>query len=118
MQCERLLKLTKSWYLSVKDETMAPARMISFMKNHVATCDVCQADPDLQEEILKITEIVVPEAKLPKTTSQQDPDDVDDEENGEDDENDNIEDGDIDDDEDISEDDDEDEEDLDLDEED
>ncbi len=32
MQCERLLKLTKSWYIKVKDETMAPARMVAFME--------------------------------------------------------------------------------------
>ena len=66
MQCERLLNLSKSWYLNVKDETMAPARMIQFIKNHVATCDVCQEDPDIQEEIEKITEIILPESKIPK----------------------------------------------------
>lgn len=66
MQCKRLLNLTKSWYLSVKDETMAPARMIQFIKNHVASCEVCQADPDLPREIEKITEIILPESKIPK----------------------------------------------------
>ncbi len=71
MQCERLLKLAKSWYLSVKDETMAPARMVQFIKNHVASCKVCQEDPDIQDEIKKITEIVLPESKIPKTVRMQ-----------------------------------------------
>ena len=66
MQCERLIKLAKSWYLSVRDETMAPARMISFIEQHVDHCEVCQADPYIQDEIAKITEIIVPETKLPK----------------------------------------------------
>ncbi len=66
MQCERLIKLAKSWYLSVRDETMAPARMISFIEQHVSQCEVCQVDPDIQDEVAKITEIVLPEAKLPK----------------------------------------------------
>jgi hypothetical protein len=66
MQCERLIKLAKSWYLSVRDETMAPARMISFIEQHVAHCGVCQVDPDIRDEIAKITEIILPEAKLPK----------------------------------------------------
>lgn len=66
MQCERLIKLTKSWYLSVKDETMAPARMVAFMKQHIAECEICLSDPDVKEEIEKITEIVLPESKIPK----------------------------------------------------
>ena len=66
MQCERLIKLAKSWYLSVRDETMAPARMISFIEQHVDNCEVCQADPDIRDEIAKITEIILPESKLPK----------------------------------------------------
>ncbi len=66
MQCERLIKLAKSWYLNVRDETMAPARMISFIEQHVDLCEVCQADPDIQDEIAKITEIILPEAKIPK----------------------------------------------------
>lgn len=66
MQCERLIKLTKSWYLSVKDETMAPARMVSFMKQHIADCEVCQGDPDIHDELEKITAIVLPESKIPK----------------------------------------------------
>ena len=66
MQCERLIKLAKSWYLNVRDETMAPARMISFIEQHVAHCEVCQADPVIHDEIVKITEIILPESKIPK----------------------------------------------------
>lgn len=78
MQCERLLKLTKNWYLSVKDETMAPARMIQFIKDHVVTCDLCLADPDIQDEIEKITTLILPESKIPKAVRlQQEKDDLD-----------------------------------------
>ncbi len=66
MQCERLIGLAKAWYLHVRDETMAPARMVSFIKSHVAQCEICQADPDIQDEIAKITEIVLPKSKIPK----------------------------------------------------
>ncbi len=66
MQCERLIKMIKSWYLHVRDETMAPARMISFIKEHAASCEICRHDPDLKEEIAKITELILPESKIPK----------------------------------------------------
>lgn len=66
MQCERLIKLAKSWYIHVREETMAPARMISFMEHHADECDVCQKDPDLQDEIAKIREMILPESKIPK----------------------------------------------------
>ncbi|MGI9536354.1 MAG: hypothetical protein ACR2PB_04740, partial [Desulfocapsaceae bacterium] len=66
MQCERLLKLSKQWYLHVRDETMAPARMVQFIKQHVAGCPLCQEDPDIQDEIQRITEIILPESKIPK----------------------------------------------------
>ena len=80
MQCERLIKLIKTWYVNVRDETMAPARMISFIEQHVATCNVCQKDPDIHDEIAKITEIVLPESKIPKAirSSQSDEDEEDD----------------------------------------
>ena len=66
MQCERLIQLSKNWYIHVKDETMAPARMIQFIKDHVATCDICLKDPDLDEEIEKITALILPDSKIPK----------------------------------------------------
>ncbi|MEN8200219.1 MAG: hypothetical protein ABFR63_09120 [Thermodesulfobacteriota bacterium] len=71
MQCERLIKQVKSWYIHVSNETMAPARMISFMKEHAEDCPVCQEDPDLQEEIEKITEMILPESKIPKAVRMQ-----------------------------------------------
>ena len=81
MQCERLIKLAKSWYLNVRDETMAPARMISFIEQHVAHCEVCQADPVIHDEIVKITEIILPESKIPKAMRlSADAEEVDDEE--------------------------------------
>lgn len=45
---------------------MAPARMVQFIKQHVAACPICQEDPDIQDEIEKITEIILPESKIPK----------------------------------------------------
>lgn len=89
MQCERLIKMIKSWYVHVREETMAPARMVSFIEQHVDTCEVCLQDPDLQDEIRKITEIVLPESKIPKAVRQQNAqkneDEVDDADNQEDD---------------------------------
>ena len=71
MQCQRLLKQTKAWYIHVSNETMAPARMISFIKDHAADCDICREDPDLEEEIEKITEMILPESKIPKAVRMQ-----------------------------------------------
>ena len=70
MQCERLTKMIKSWYLHVRDETMAPARMVAFMEEHAESCDVCLQDPDLKDEIAKITELVLPQSKIPKAVRQ------------------------------------------------
>lgn len=70
MQCERLIKMIKSWYLHVREETMAPARMVSFIEEHASSCDICRLDPDLKEEIARITELVLPESKIPKAVRQ------------------------------------------------
>ena len=91
MQCDRLIKLTKSWYLHVRDETMAPARMIAFMQKHAEECPICQNDPDLEDEIAKITEMILPESKIPKAVRmQQEDEEPDDEEYEEDETNDDI----------------------------
>ncbi|WP_456386970.1 hypothetical protein [Desulfolithobacter sp.] len=66
MQCDQLIRLIKGWYLHVREETMAPARMMQFVDKHVKECDICRFDPDLQHEIEKIREFVVPESKIPK----------------------------------------------------
>ncbi len=71
MQCQRLLKQVKGWYIHVSNETMAPARMVAFIEKHAAECDICQEDPDLQEEIEKITEMILPESKIPKAVRMQ-----------------------------------------------
>jgi len=71
MQCERLIKQIKGWYIHVSNETMAPARMVSFIEEHAAECDICMEDPDLQDEIEKITEMILPESKIPKAVRMQ-----------------------------------------------
>ncbi len=50
---------------------MAPARMVAFIEKHALECDICREDPDLQEEIEKITEMVLPESKIPKAVRMQ-----------------------------------------------
>lgn len=82
MQCERLIKQIKSWYIHVSNETMAPARMVAFIEAHAGECPVCLDDPDLQGEIEKITELILPESKIPKAVRlQQEQDDLDNDDN-------------------------------------
>jgi len=50
---------------------MAPARMVAFMEEHADSCEICQQDPDLRAEMAKITELVLPESKIPKAVRQQ-----------------------------------------------
>ncbi len=70
MKCERLIGLVKNWYLSVQEETMAAARMVSFMEQHIKSCEVCQDDPDIEAQFLKIRDIVLPPSKkVPKSTT-------------------------------------------------
>lgn len=65
MECERLIKLIKNWYVQVQGEAMAPARMVDFMRGHMDSCPVCMADPVVEAEVKKIVEIILP-AKPPK----------------------------------------------------
>ncbi|OAG27209.1 hypothetical protein [Thermodesulfatator autotrophicus] len=58
MQCQRLKKLARDWYQMVKEDALAPARMMELIERHVQQCPVCQTDPDLPEEIEKIREII------------------------------------------------------------
>jgi hypothetical protein len=67
MECEQLIRLIKDWYVRVKQETMAPARMMQFVDQHVKGCRSCQADLLLPEEVEKIREFILPESKIPKT---------------------------------------------------
>jgi hypothetical protein len=66
MQCNQLVRLAKDWYTHVKQETMAPARMMQFIDQHIKECSTCQGDPDLPQEVEKIREHVLPESKLPR----------------------------------------------------
>ena len=66
MQCNQLTRLIKGWFLHVKDETMAPARMMQFVDQHIKECEMCREDPDLHQEIEKIREFILPESKIPK----------------------------------------------------
>jgi nucleosome binding factor SPN SPT16 subunit len=78
MKCERLIKLIKNWYLQVQDEAMAPARMVDFMRTHLADCPICKTDPGIDLEIKKITEIIMPAAKVPKAIRKEDASGADD----------------------------------------
>ncbi|MEW6501254.1 MAG: hypothetical protein AB1456_07180 [Thermodesulfobacteriota bacterium] len=69
MECERLQRLVKSWYMQVQDEAMAPARMALFMENHIADCQTCLADPLVRQEVDKITAIILPPSKVRKATT-------------------------------------------------
>ncbi len=66
MQCKQLIRLAKDWYTHVKQETMAPARMMQFVENHVKECATCQGDPDLPDEIEELRKHVLPDSKLPR----------------------------------------------------
>lgn len=67
MICNRLKSLVKNWYLQVQNETMAPARMVSFMNQHIGECEECRQDPDVKQEVEKIRAIVLPASKVPKS---------------------------------------------------
>lgn len=66
MECQRLNKMIRAWYVQVQDETLAPARMVEFMEKHVRNCDECLMDLGIDEEIKKITAIVLPPSKMTK----------------------------------------------------
>jgi hypothetical protein len=72
MECEQLIRLIKDWYLRVKQETMAPARMMQFLDQHVKGCPTCKADLLLPDEVEKIREFVLPESKIPKSVRSSD----------------------------------------------
>ena len=73
MECERLNRLVRSWYIEVQDEALAPARMVEFMEKHIMNCDVCLTDPDIRYEVKKITEIVLPPSKMTKQPKEDEP---------------------------------------------
>lgn len=67
MECERFKKLLKSWYIQVQNESLAPARMVDFMENHVTDCPVCLMDPEAKKDVAKIITLVLPQDKLRQT---------------------------------------------------
>jgi hypothetical protein len=69
MECDRFKKLVKSWYVQVQNEALAPARMVTLMKQHVADCRMCLLDPGVRQEVEKITEIILPPSKVRLPTS-------------------------------------------------
>ena len=79
MECERLKKLIKNWYVQVQDEAMAPARMVDFMRKHIGDCETCLIDPIVELEVKRITEIVLPPSKIPKALRKEEDQDDDDE---------------------------------------
>lgn len=84
MECEQLTRLIKDWYIQVKQETMAPARMMQFVDQHVKTCKICAKDLILPEEIEKIREFVFPESKILKPIQAPSEDEEEYEEQGDD----------------------------------
>lgn len=109
------MRLIKDWYIHVKEETMAPARMMQFADKHIKNCEICLQDPGLMEEIEKIREFVLPESKIPKSERDDDDDVTPEISSDDDDEREDDDDDEYDDDDD---DEDEDDDDLDIDEED
>lgn len=82
MECERFKRLLKTWYIQVQSESLAPARMVDFMENHVTDCPVCLMDPSAKKDIAKIITLILPQDKLrqtPKSTDEADPDELSDE---------------------------------------
>jgi hypothetical protein len=79
MECERFMKLIRNWYLQVQDEALAPARMVDFMRTHLAACPICESDPVVDSEVRKIIEMILPPAKAAKAIERVDGDDDPDE---------------------------------------
>ncbi len=71
MECERFIKLIKTWYIQVQDEAMAPARMVDFMRQHLASCPICKKDPVVEAEVKKIIEVVMPPVKSNKVAKEE-----------------------------------------------
>ncbi len=66
MECDTLKRLIKNWYLQVQDESLAPARMVMFMRDHVRKCTTCLVDSLVNREIDRIIERYLPADKIPE----------------------------------------------------
>ena len=58
MECEQLNRLIKEWYLQKIHETLAPARMMLFIDQHIKNCPICAKDLLLPDEVEKIREFI------------------------------------------------------------
>ncbi len=65
MECNTLKRLIKNWYINVQEESLAPARMVIFMREHVNKCTICLADSMVNREIDRIIERYLPADKIP-----------------------------------------------------
>lgn len=74
MKCNRLERLVRNWYSQVQEEALAPARMITFMEQHLAECAVCIEDTGVRLEVAKIKELVMPPAKVQAAAGKRDED--------------------------------------------
>lgn len=83
MECERFKRLLKTWYLQVQNESLAPARMVDFMHQHVSDCPTCMMDPEAKTDIAKIITLVLPQDKLKPASRNKKTDEDDDEERDE-----------------------------------
>jgi hypothetical protein len=68
MQCNQLIRLVKEWYTHVRQETMAPARMMQFVDSHVRECEVCREDRGLAADIDLVRERILPDSKLSRSS--------------------------------------------------
>ena len=44
--------MARDWYQKVKEDALAPARMMELIYRHIEHCSVCQYDPVLAEELV------------------------------------------------------------------
>jgi hypothetical protein len=66
MQCQRLRTLAREWFLKVREDALAPARMMEFIHRHTRQCETCQRDPELPQEVEKIREFIRAPEVIPK----------------------------------------------------
>ncbi len=66
MDCDTLKRQIKNWYIQVQEESLAPARMVMFMREHASRCTTCLADAMVNHEIDRIIKRYLPEDKIPE----------------------------------------------------
>lgn len=68
MRCARLKSLAREWFQKVREDALAPARMMEFIHRHIRGCPICQNDPDLPQEVEKIREFIRAPEVIPTVT--------------------------------------------------